>query len=400
MGTQGENVLNCPSCGTAIPEAALFCPWCGKQARCKSCREPLLSGARACMMCGLLVGAGDGNGPPNDQQKRDPGMLNSVALVETGKRRSLTAHLSDAAVGVLGETLQRFIEGRAAGHGLLSQPSWHNPQVATDQRQLPLPILAGELRDFTDTEIAKSVQVITEDYESGSSRALDPPPTGTEEQIQHLMSLLDRSAHPEIAPAGRVLDKAVNLLRIVRDDFGIDGLTAPQIARILSEKFRLPTSPQSVRTAFDRAHGIVDRVPGPDGAFRHRVTAHGEAYLADSDTGTTKPSARTRPRGGHRRKVKVQTDSEIGSSPSKRAGSPPKRTESRPGPKGMIEKLISDGFFEEGKTIGQVKDHLKKQYGYQYSPNQLSPSLVRLLRDGVLQRSTREDDGQYEYTKA
>jgi hypothetical protein len=89
---------------------------------------------------------------------------------------------------------------------------------------------------------------------------------------------IDRTAHPEIATAGSILDRSLNVLSIASDQFGIDGLKPSQIAKVLTEKFRIKTSRQAVQQALDSAGDKVDRVPRQGGAI-FRLMGGGEAYL-------------------------------------------------------------------------------------------------------------------------
>src|SRR5258706_8336591 len=128
-------------------------------------------------------------------------------------------------------------------------------------------------------EIAKAVP--KELREAAFNRALDalswpgantqqprhPPgapqaPAGATSDGDHaaiLLEKLDRARHPEVSAAPRVLERALFLIRAARDDHSIDGLSAMQIAKVLTDKFRVRTSHQAVRQALDAAGDKVDR---------------------------------------------------------------------------------------------------------------------------------------------
>lgn len=89
---------------------------------------------------------------------------------------------------------------------------------------------------------------------------------------------IDRTAHPEIATAASVLDRSLRVLSIASEQFDIDGLKPSQIAKVLTEKFRIKTSRQAVQQALDSAGDKVDRVPRQGGAI-FRLMGGGEAYL-------------------------------------------------------------------------------------------------------------------------
>jgi hypothetical protein len=66
------------------------------------------------------------------------------------------------------------------------------------------------------------------------------------------------------------------------------------------------------------------------------------------------------------------------------------------GPKSAIVWLIESGFFSTGKTGPAVQDHLRKKRGYDLGTAQLRLAMLRLVREGVLEREENQD-GQYEY---
>jgi len=59
-------------------------------------------------------------------------------------------------------------------------------------------------------------------------------------------------------------------------------------------------------------------------------------------------------------------------------------------------RLVSEGFFKERRVIGAIVGHMKENEGRRYKANEISPALLRLLRDKKLLRAKNED-GQYEY---
>src|SRR5690349_8569092 len=89
-------------------------------------------------------------------------------------------------------------------------------------------------------------------------RADKPAGKDAADHAQELISGVNRTAYPEVASASKVLDRALAVLRLATRDFEIDGLTAPEIAKVLTEKFRLRTSRQAVTQALAGAHTMVD----------------------------------------------------------------------------------------------------------------------------------------------
>lgn len=225
--------------------------------------------------------------------------------------------------------------------------------------------------------------------ESGSGDAGDGDPAA------RLIEGVNRTAYPEVSQASKVLDRALGVLRLAGRDFEIDGLTAPEVAKVLTEKFRQRTSRQAVAQALGAAHTMVDT------AKRGRVTAYrimqaGEDYLdAGGSQGEDGESSRVKPTRRRSRKAgrTQRAGGEAKSSTAHRRASRPSR---RRGPKTVLAELIDSDFFKEPRTINDAQEQLRHKKGVRFSLQELSPALVRLLRDGRLDRD-RNASGQYEY---
>lgn len=55
------------------------------------------------------------------------------------------------------------------------------------------------------------------------------------------------------------------------------------------------------------------------------------------------------------------------------------------GPKGRIDELITEGFFSQKRTIGDVKKEMET-HGWFHRVEELNPSLLRLIQDKKLRR--------------
>jgi hypothetical protein len=217
-----------------------------------------------------------------------------------------------------------------------------------------------------------------------TGQALPPADDGS---VTKLLADVDRTAHPEVTTSPRVLERAMLILRIAKDAHGIDGLTAPEIARVLTDKFRKKTSRQAVQAALDSAADFVDRIP-TGGRVTYRIMHDGEVHLK-SPTGKpgAAPTARTRKR----------KQSERAAAPG--ANAKPQRVRARGdgvSRKALIVQLINDGFFATPQVMGDICDQLSHKKGHSFQARELSATILRLLRDGVLDRD-RNKDGQYAY---
>jgi hypothetical protein len=136
------------------------------------------------------------------------------------------------------------------------------------------------------------------------------------------------------------------------------------------------------------------------------ITQPGEEYLARLRAGIAKETPKEavrKPAGTHKPRRLPTKSSAIKASKSQseskgeRGQTPKKKANSgRLGPKAAIERLISSGFFSSARTISEVRDELKHRLGHDFAVQELSISLVRLLRSNSLQRE-RNEKNQYEY---
>jgi hypothetical protein len=222
---------------------------------------------------------------------------------------------------------------------------------------------------------------------SGSRKSNKRPGSGggKDDPAPILISSLDRTAYPQVTEADKLQDKALWLLRIANEDFSIDGLSAPEISKVLKDKFRLTYSRQGVMKALDKASRLVDRDTG-GAVVRYRIMAPGEAYLDNPAVEESRPASPRKPRP---KKAKARaTKSASGKQP---------KGKGRPTPFSVLEALVASGFFKEPQTIGKIRKHMEESQGRRYKANELSPALLRLLRSGRLARA-KNDENQYEYS--
>ncbi len=226
-----------------------------------------------------------------------------------------------------------------------------------------------------------------------STKALKPAPTGKPVvDLEGLIAAIDTTQHPAVASAVKVLDRSLMILQIALRSHQLDGLTPPEIARILTEKFRLSTTPASVTMALGAATTLVNRVSRGK-AYEYKIMGPGEEYLSHlgSNTNELGKSARVHAKPVNRvRKKALRLEKSI--SPSQ----PTKTKSGRTGPKQMLEQLIAIGFFTSPRDIAQIISHMRDNQARSYKATDLSPALTRLLREQNLERKKNEK-GIFQY---
>lgn len=77
-----------------------------------------------------------------------------------------------------------------------------------------------------------------------------------------------------------------------------------------------------------------------------------------------------------------------------------KRIPNRPGPSIILNQLLEDNYFTDNRTIGQIVEQCDAQYHYKYKSTDLSGTLAKLAKDGILSRSKNPTNNQFEYIKS
>lgn len=213
-----------------------------------------------------------------------------------------------------------------------------------------------------------------------------------ESSVAALMAAIDTTQHPAVAATTKVLDRALMVLQIALRNHDIDGLTPPEIAQILTDKFRLATSRQAVSMAISSATTLVNRVPRGSG-YEYRIMGPGEEYLTHlgSEPESSKQKAPARV-GRNKRSARRSAKAVEPTAEGKAGGA----KSSRPGPKQILETLIESRFFDSPRDIAQMIEHIRHQHARTYKATDLSPALTRLRREDKLDR-TKNEKGVYEY---
>lgn len=243
----------------------------------------------------------------------------------------------------------------------------------------------------------------------------DPPKSkndssnAVDQQIsaEGLIDAIDSTQHPEITSDVKILDRCLLILQIAHKDYDVDGLSPSEIAKILTDKFRISSSATTVSMALGRATNLVNRVSRGKG-FEYRIMAPGLKHLAQRDDGgAVSPSHKLHPRKRAKAQTKKKPSSKkkaptkkgVDSTKGKSQSSKKNATKSsrRPGPGAMLTELVSAGFFSEAKSISDIQEHAEHSLAHTYGINELSTPLRRAIHNKRLVR-TKNSDGQYEYT--
>lgn len=226
-----------------------------------------------------------------------------------------------------------------------------------------------------------------------------------------LVAGINSTNHPEILSTSSWLARSLMVLEAALKDHDIDGLTPPEIQRVLKEKFRLSAGLSTISQALGGAGKYVDRTK-EGRAYRYRIMAPGSLYLADLKAGkepTPAPKAKTTPKKAAKEKKTPGKKNKEGRAPSKKKGaevSAEKETpapiakrggaNTRPGPKALLSRLVDEGYFAQRRTIGDVLKYAAESLAHHYKSTDFGSTLTRLLQERRLKRE-KNAEGQYEY---
>lgn len=153
---------------------------------------------------------------------------------------------------------------------------------------------------------------------------------------------------------------------------------------------------EDLKEVFKQAAEIAQQVPEnmQEAAFNRALDLLTNKSRArhptrgSSQTGRPKNKSVNGPSSGHGNPAAKSAASES----SKRS----RKSPSGLAPKSAIIWLLESGFFSTGKTGSAVQDYLKKKRGYDLETVKLRMVMLRLVREGVLEREENQD-GQYQY---
>ena len=103
--------------------------------------------------------------------------------------------------------------------------------------------------------------------------------------LSELLRKINRTKYSEIHNLTKALDKSLYILKICKDDLGVDGLVPSQISGLLRGAFRIKMSKESVSMALGAATKYVDRnecVINGGRAFIYKIMHDGEKYLNEA----------------------------------------------------------------------------------------------------------------------
>ncbi|MEZ5542819.1 MAG: hypothetical protein R3F42_12370 [Pseudomonadota bacterium] len=223
-------------------------------------------------------------------------------------------------------------------------------------------------------------------------------PEREDSSLDDLVSAIDSTQHPGVTSATKVLDRSLMILQIALTDHDKDGLTPSEIAKILTEKFRVGTTRAAVSMALGNATTLVNRVKDGPG-YKYRIMAPGDEYLAHLDEpDSVSPSSAKKSR---KKKVTTKSATTKKQSSKKKSKTSNKSNVSQPkksaiGPKAAVSTLMESGYFSTARTGPEVQAYLKSKRGFHFGTDQLRLAMLRLVREEKLERD-ENDDGQYEY---
>ena len=133
-----------------------------------------------------------------------------------------------------------------------------------------------------------------------------------------LLSAINSTKYPSVTSSRKILERSLMVLQLALTDHCIDGLKPNEIAKILTEKFRVNTTSAAVRMALGRSTNLVNRVPSGS-IYRYQIMKSGEKYLSNLSETESAPSLpkkkklkkKTTNKGGNAKKKQLERIQEL-----------------------------------------------------------------------------------------
>lgn len=393
----------CYSCSSPLPDRAIFCPVCAKQVRCKNCHELLEPNARACIMCGTLIGEGGKEQETNKTNTQNIA-ANRIEYKETLKMRSFNANFTDQVGSELTETLNLLLSHRVGvrkdGQRVLYKEVENQRQLLTEGNSDIEN--SEEPKDVIDNNQFDREKTVTEDngdtdrlkkifrFEDNKITLLEPRIKATTKldfarRLSYLFLYANEWDKRPSVPRGE-------LNAILEQNNVLDAHTRTWISTSPDlevnkniVKLRNPGREKAINIleeAFDQKI-TKSWLPGTPSKKRigKRVTPSTDDKQDNVQNAQETPKQET---------PKDETKQSATKKSSKRTSS------GRPGGMQILDTLISNGYFSERRTLGEIISYCSSSLALSYKNTDLSPALIRCVQKSKLKRETNSD-GQYAY---
>ena len=383
-------VERCKSCSADLPDGALYCPGCAQQVRCTACRNLIEPAWQACITCGTRISE-----LTNDQiikeTPTDPQAVNTIEYHETPRSRSLRANFTNTIGKSLSNALTRVLSNRF-------EP--------TRVKKIRSPVIDAEIEDPQQPLFPMEIP-------QPPNTPSGPPALETQEAPS-----LGNQTQQDLATLERIFRSDGDSLKLV--DRRLRNSTQIDFARRLACLFlyfnELKGKEKVVRTtlttiltendAFDR-HTRAWLSNNPNEIVSYGETEgetvglsnEGREFAIKVLSEIRNPSEQPRRKPGKtvsNSKKKVKTSTPINERATADKKRPQRRADGRPSPRTVLDDLIKQDFFKEKKTISAIISHCKDKLTYSYESRELSPALIRCIRDEKLKRE-KNTNNQYEY---
>lgn len=225
-----------------------------------------------------------------------------------------------------------------------------------------------------------------------------PEHESAEFTIDRLLREVDSSAHPEIHDAPSLRDQCLMVLRVIKSEYGTDGLTTVEVEKLLSSKFRVRVDERGIRRALAEAGRLVDRVPEGRG-FRYRIMEAGEQHLDGLAAANGQDQSNARSVAASSRRRRRMTSAAPAAHSVNGATAAPASTEEVAkatrkrrdatakgrGPAVHLRDLIAGGWFSSPRTVQGILAELARR-GAVYKRTDLTRLMINLVRSRELTR--------------
>lgn len=354
----------CPSCNKELSERAIFCSWCGLQAKCKACGDILDSGARFCVSCGTPVGEGN----PIQTEHTGTPPRNVIEFSEDSKSRHFRAEVSDSAIDSVSQPLALFLGTR------ILKP------VSRSQKQ------TYRLDKIIDSNLDETEESENIGY-SKPEEALGLP-AGTD--IEVLRRIFRRTGDDKLRLNDSRLKQSnqrdfvkrlTSLFLYAHELEGQEFVPRSDLNAALSDAKIYDANARTwiTKTEYIDQDGDLVTLTLPGRDYAQKVL---KEYLNPQIEGTWSSESKTRRRITKQPNEKERESGEEGTTRRGRKVGVNSYTN-------QVRAIFDQGFFTQGRTGQDVQSELKR-LGYNFELRRINEALVKLVKKGNLTRNEEQ----------
>ncbi len=354
------NTVYCSNCKTVLPLESLFCKQCGAQIKCKKCHTLRDENANFCMVCGE---------PYNSISGNTEKAINKIEFAQKGNSKTMAASFTND----VGFYLANAFNSVVTGHPILTKNPFRNQLQMRVGKSNSNTLLKEPTTDIQDAEVVEMnymdtiAKIFTQNddgkLEIVDNRLKEKSKFDKTKRLAVLYVYAKKMSGNEFTEREELND-IITQQKLKLKDFR--KFLSMDMQKYFSEKEKGKFT--LIAGGTDFAEKILKEIANPD----YQAITSKAGRKVGKKTSNTSPSSTN---------IKE----------AKKSGS------SNPSALEMMKRLIEENYFSINRKLNDIITHCDVKKAVKFSPQNISATLSRLVKDNILERERK--DGQYEYWK-